>query len=304
MTTSQTVPVHAPRRIADALRGPGPVFSFEFFPPKTPGEARLLERTIGELVDLRPTFVSVTDRAGSAARGLTREVVARIGAETGLTAMAHLTCASTSRDELHAILSDLRDAGIVNVLALRGDPPRGETSFVPPANGFRYGSELIGFIRGEGFDFCLGSGCYPEGHSDSELRADDLANLKRKVEVGAEFLITQLFLDNAFYFDFVARAREAGITVPIIPGIMPITNFNQIPRFVREWGATVPFRLQLALERCDTPEELTALGVRWATAQCHELLARGAPGVHFYTLNRSTATRTVLEALRGGTAEG
>ena len=298
--TTQPTTIRSPRRIGDALRGPGPVFSFEFFPPNTPAEARTLQRTIRELVELKPAFVSVTDRAGSASRGLTREVVARIGDETGLTAMAHLTCVSQARDELRAILTDLRDAGIENVLPLRGDPPRGETEFVPRPDGFCHAYELIEFIRAEGFDFCLGGACYPEGHSECDDRAVDLDHLKRKVEAGAEFLITQLFLDNAFYFDFVARAREAGITAPIIPGIMPVTNFNQVPRFMREWGATIPFRLMLQLEKCDTPEQLFETGVRWATAQCRELLARGAPGIHFYTLNRSPATRMILETIRAG----
>ncbi len=235
--TTQRSRTTSPRRIADALRGPGPVFSFEFFPPKTKAEARTLEATIAELVPLRPAFVSVTDRAGSAARGLTREVVARLGTEIGLTAMAHVTCVAQSRDELRAILADLRDAGIENVLPLRGDPPRGETTFVPPPDGFAHADELVRFVRGEGFDFCLGGACYPEGHSETDDLTADLVNLERKVEAGAEFLITQLFLDNAYYFDFVARARAAGITVPIIPGIMPVTSFTQVPRFTREWGA-------------------------------------------------------------------
>lgn len=291
-------PARSPARIIDALRGPGPVFSFEFFPPKTPGEARTLERTITELVPLAPAFVSVTDRAGSAAQGLTRELVTRIIAETGLIAMGHLTCVAHSRDAMRTVLSEMRTAGIQNVLPLRGDPPRGETAFTPPPDGFAHADELVRFIRAEGFDFCLGGACYPEGHAECDDRDTDLANLKRKVDAGVEFLITQLFLDNAFYFDFVARARAAGITVPIIPGIMPITNFNQIPRFVREWGATIPFRLQRRLERCDTPEQLFTVGVQWATAQCRDLLARGAPGIHFYTLNRSPATRMILESLR------
>ncbi len=295
--TSQLSLTRSPRRIVDALRGTGPVFSFEFFPPKSPGEARLLERTITELVDLRPTFVSVTDRAGSAAQGLTREVVARIGAETGLTAMAHLTCRVHSRDEMRAMLADLRDAGVENVLALRGDPPPGGP-FVPPVDGFGYADQLVRFIREEGFDFCLGGACYPEGHIECADRAEDIANAKHKVEAGVDFLITQLFHENAYYFDFVARAREAGITVPIIPGVMPVTNLKQIPRFTREWGVTIPTRLLLALERCETDAEVFDVGVRWATTQCRELLARGAPGIHFYTLNRSPATRLVLEAIR------
>ncbi len=296
--TTQRSRTTSPHRITDALRARGPVFSFEFFPPRTTAEARTLEATIADLVPLAPAFVSVTDRAGSAARGLTREVVARLGSETGLTAMAHLTCVAQSRDELRTILADLRDAGIENVLPLRGDPPRGETAFVPPPNGFAHADELVRFIRAEGFDFCLGGACYPEGHSETDDLAADLAHLRRKLDAGVEFLITQLFLDNAYYFDFVARARAAGITVPIIPGIMPVTSFTQIPRFTRDWGATIPFRLALALEKCDTPEDVFNVGVRWATVQCRDLLARGAPGIHFYTLNRSPATRMILESLR------
>jgi len=296
--TNATMVSRSPRRIADALKQPGPAFSFEFFPPKTGGEARLLERTITDLSPLRPSFISVTDRTGSAARGLTREVVTRIGADTGLAVMAHVTCAANPRDQIRSILADLRDNGVENVLPLRGDPARGDDAFMPPADGFAYADELVRFIRAEGFDFCLGGACYPEGHQDCDDRDLDLANLKRKVDAGVEFLICQLFLDNAFYFDFVARARAAGITVPIIAGIMPVTNLRQIPRFSRDWGATIPFRLALQLERCTTDEQVFDVGVRWATAQCRDLLARGAPGIHFYTLNRSPATRIVLETLR------
>ena len=298
--TTHLAATRAPRRIADLLRNPGPVFSFEFFPPKTPAGVRALERTIADLAGLQPSFVSVTYGAGGSTRALTRDIVTRITAETGLTAMAHLTCVGHARDELRAILADLRDAGVENVLALRGDPPRGETAFVPTPDGLAHADELVRFIRAEGFDFCLGGACYPEGHLECEDRGEDFANLRRKVEAGVDFLITQLFFDNAHYFDFLLRAREAGVSVPIIPGVMPITDFVQIQRFTRLCGATIPTRLTLALERCDTPEDVFAVGVRWATAQCRELLARGAPGIHFYTLNKSPATRMVLEALRGG----
>lgn len=289
-----------PRHIVDALHGPGPVFSFEFFPPKTAGEARLLERTIAELADLEPTFVSVTDRAGSAAQGLTREVAARIASETGFSVMGHLTCRAHARDRMRAMLADLRDAGIDNVIALRGDPPAGDTPFTPPADGFTWAEELIRFIRAEGFDFCIAAACYPEGHPEAEDRAADIGHLIRKVDAGVDFLITQLFLENAYYFDFVAQARARGITTPIIAGIMPITNLKQVPRFTREWNVTIPTRLLLQLERCSTDAEVFDVGLRWATAQCRELLARGAPGIHFYTLNRSPAARRVLESLKKG----
>lgn len=282
------------------LREPGPIFSFEFSPPKTPAGARTLERTLTDLATLQPAFVSVTYGAGGSTRALTRDLVAGISESTGLTAMAHLTCVGHSRDELRAILAGLHDAGVENVLALRGDPPRGETVFTPAPDGPAHADELVSLIRAEGFPFCLGGACYPEGHQDSDDRDQDLLNLKRKVDAGVEFLITQLFFDTAYYFDFVTRARQAGITAPIIPGVMPITDFAQIQRFTRQCGATIPTRLTLALEQCDTPEDVLRVGVRWATAQCRDLLARGAPGVHFYTLNRSPATRLVLEALRGG----
>ncbi len=293
-------PVACPqRRIADLLRAGGPLFSFEFFPPRTEAAARTLARTVAELAPLNPAFVSVTYGAGGSTRTLTLETVSRIRAETGITVMAHLTCVGHDRAELRRILTELRDAGVRNLMDLRGDPPQGETTFMPPADGFAHADELIRFVRAEGFDFCIGAACYPEGHLESEDRAQDLAHLVGKVAAGAEFLITQLFYDNAFYFDFLRRARAAGIAVPIIPGIMPITDAAQVQRITRLCGATIPTRLQVQLERCETADEVFQVGLRWATEQCRELLAEGAPGVHFYTLNRSPATRRILQALRG-----
>ncbi len=285
-------------RISETLRAGRPVFSFEFFPPRTPAAARTLERSIADLAPLAPGFVSVTYGAGGSTRALTRETVTRITAETGIPAMAHLTCTGHSREELRAILRDLADSGVQNLMALRGDPPRGEVVFTPAADGFAHADELIRFVRAEGFDFCIGGACYPEGHPDLDDRDADLANLRYKVEAGAEFLITQLFFDNAHYFDFLTRLRAAGIETPVIPGVMPIQDVAQIQRMTRMCGATIPTRLLLQLERCATSAEAEAVGVRWAIAQCRELLARGAPGIHFYTINRSPATRTVLEALR------
>jgi methylenetetrahydrofolate reductase (NADPH) len=298
MTPSQ--PVARPQqRIADLLCAGGPSFSFEFFPPRSDAAARALARTVAELAPLNPAFVSVTYGAGGSTRALTLETVGRLSAETGITVMAHLTCVGHDRAELRRILADLRRAGVRNLMALRGDPPRGEATFVPPADGFAHADELIRFIRTEGFDFCIGAACYPEGHLESEDRAQDLAYVQRKVAAGAEFLITQLFYDNAFYFDFLRRARAIGMTVPIIPGIMPITDVAQVQRITRLCGATIPIRLQLQLERCETADEVFQVGLRWAIAQCRELLAGGAPGIHFYTLNRSPATRRILEAIRG-----
>jgi len=286
---------------AAAKRRAAPCFSFEFFPPKTPeGEAQLFE-ALHDLKDLGPGYVSVTYGAGGSTREKTVDLTARIRRETGIEAMAHFTCVGHSRDEAREVLGRIRDAGIENVLTLRGDPPKGATGFTPAPNGFRYASEMVEFLRAEGFRFCVGAACYPEGHPESETKEKDLQNLRRKVDAGVDFLVTQMFFDNAFYFDFVERARAAGVSVPIVPGIMPITNAEQIARFTRMCGATVPMRLQLQLEKLrDDPAAATALGVAHATVQCAELLARGVPGIHFFTLNRSPATRMIVTALQIG----
>jgi methylenetetrahydrofolate reductase (NADPH) len=286
-------------KIRNRLNPSNPCFSFEFFPPKTDeGTANLL-KTLEDLVPLEPGFVSVTYGAGGSTRDRTVELVTRIKQTTGIEAMAHLTCVGHSREELRELLQRLAAAKIDNVLPLRGDPPKGQTSFVATEGGFRYASELVQFIREEDFNFCLGGACYPEGHPETASRDDDLRYLKAKVDAGLDFLITQLFFDNAFYFDFVERARRAGINVPIVPGIMPITNYEQVHRFTRMCGATVPMRLGLQLERVkDQPEAVVQLGVAHATVQCMELLARGVPGIHFYTLNKSPATRMIVGALR------
>jgi methylenetetrahydrofolate reductase (NADPH) len=287
-------------RIAELLQRGKPCFSFEFFPPKDDDGVAALFTAIGELRELEPAFVSVTYGAGGSTRDRTVELVGRIRRVVGVEAMAHLTCVGHSRAELAAVLDRLGKDGVDNVLALRGDPPRGQAEFTPAADGFRYASELVEFIRGRGDPFCLGGACYPEGHLECSDREADLAHLRRKVDAGLDFVITQLFFDNAFYFHFIERARAAGIRVPIVPGIMPITNAAQIERFVRMCGATIPMRLALELERRrDDHEAVLQLGVAHATLQCAELLARGAPGVHFYTLNRSKATRMILSALRG-----
>jgi methylenetetrahydrofolate reductase (NADH) len=286
-------------RIADRLRHGPPCFSFEFFPPKSEEGVAQLFTTLRELSDLQPGFVSVTYGAGGSTRQLTVDLVSRIKRETGIEAMAHLTCVGHSRNELADILERLRAADMSNVLALRGDPPKDEATFVPAPDGFAHANELMQFIRARGFEFCLGGACYPEAHLESEGLDFEIEHTRRKVDHGADFLITQLFFDNAFYFHFVERARKAGITCPIVPGLMPITNFAQIERITRMCGATVPMRLRLALEqRKDDPEAILQLGVAHATLQAADLLAHGAPGVHFYTLNRSRASRMIVTALQ------
>ena len=286
-------------RIPDRLRDSTPCFSFEFFPPKTDDGVKSLFEALRELAPLEPAFASVTYGAGGSTRQRTVEVATRIKSETGIEPMAHLACVGHTRGEMGEILDRLGHAGVENVLCLRGDPPRDQPLYYAVTDGFRYASELLSFTRGGQWGFSTGGACYPEGHLENPSREDDLLRLKAKVEAGAEFLITQLFFDNAFYFDFVARARAAGITVPIIPGIMPLTTFEQIERITRMCGATIPIRLRLELERRkDDHEAVLQLGVAHATVQCIELLARGAPGIHFYTLNRSRATRMILTALR------
>ena len=275
-----------------------PVFSFEFFPPKTDDGVRQLFEAISHLRELEPTFVSVTYGAGGSVRTRTVDLVTRIRRELDIEPVAHLTCVDATVDDLQGILDGLRDAGIDNVLALRGDPPEGVDRFVPTAGGLAHGSELMELITAR-YGFCVGGACYPEKHPGSADADEDVRSAKRKEDAGASYLITNLFFDNRMYFEFVPRARAAGVTVPIIPGIMPVTNVGQIRRFTSKIGATIPEALLDALRsREDDPEAVLQLGVAWATLQCAELLAGGAPGVHFYTMNRSPATRAILSALR------
>src|SRR5919202_1787417 len=280
--------------------GGEPSFSFEFFPPRSEEGERNLDAALAELSRLQPTFVSVTyGAAGSPAqRQKTIEIVSRVKADHGLEAMAHLTCVNATVGDLRATLDRMRDAGIENVLALRGDPPGGTGEWSATEGGLRYSRELIALIREE-YDFTIGAACFPEIHIHAESAESDLRYCREKVEAGARFLITQLFFDNTVYWDFVARPREAGIDVPIIPGIMPITNVAQIKRFTELCGACIPDVLLRELDlRADQPEAVYDFGVAYATLQCAELLAAGAPGIHFYTLNRSPATRAIFSALR------
>jgi methylenetetrahydrofolate reductase (NADPH) len=285
-------------KIDQILSEQRPVFSFEFFPPKTDEGQRTLEGTLAELKEDRPEYVSVTYGAGGSTRERTVEITKWIKQDLGIEAMAHLSCVGEPTERLIELLQEIEDAGIDNVLALRGDPPRGETEWRPHPGGLHYSIELIELIRSR-FDFCVGAACFPEVHPEAESLEADLAFAKRKVDAGASFLITQLFFDNELYFEFIEAARGAGIEVPIIPGIMPITNLKQIKTITEMCGAAIPDELERELGgRADDPEAVAELGVAYATLQCSDLLARGAPGVHFYTLNRSPATRAILAALR------
>ena len=275
-----------------------PAYSFEFFPPKDDAGIANLFVTIKNLREIDPSFVSVTYGAGGSTRRKTIEITKTIKQATGIEAMAHLTCVGHSSAEIATILDEIEAAGIENVMTLRGDPPRGQTDFVPHPEGFPHANELVRFIRAHK-NFCLGVAGYPEGHPEAPSKEIDLVNLKRKVDAGAEFIITQLFFDNRHYFDFIARARPAGIDLPIIPGIMPITDLAQIKRFTQLCGAEIPSSLLAELEAVDGNKDAVAeVGIRYGIKQCLELLQNGAPGIHFYTLNKSLSTRTILESLR------
>jgi methylenetetrahydrofolate reductase (NADPH) len=284
-------------RVVDLLRVRRPFFSFEFFPPKSDQGVEALMATAKTLRALDPAYVSVTYGAGGSTRSRSVETALRIQREVGLEICAHVTCVGSSRDQLRSLFDELQAGGVRTIMALRGDPPRGETAFTPAAGGLTTSRELVQMLRSE-YDFGIGAGCYPETHPEAPDAYTDLIRLKAKVDAGVDFLVTQLFFDNDAYFDFVARARNAGIEVPIVPGIMPIGNFAQIDRFTKTIGASIPRRLRAALEeRKDDPAAVVDLGVAYATLQSADLIARGAPGVHFYTLNSSPATRAVVSAL-------
>ena len=286
-----------PKRISDCYAEDAPVFSFEFFPPKTDRGAENLMRTAAELkASVEPDFVSVTYGAGGSTRDRTHAIVSQIQNDLGLSTMAHQTCVASTADEVERSVADLVAAGIVNVLALRGDKPKGAEG--PPAGGFQHATDLIAFLQ-ERFDLSIGAACYPENHPESKGEEDELHWTMEKVRLGAKFLVTQLFFDNKDYLDFVDRVRAKGIQVPIVPGIMPVTNVAQIQRFTQMCGASLPEEFLDRLRPVqDDPGAVMAIGIEHAISQCRELLEAGAPGLHFYTLNKSHATRGILAALK------
>jgi methylenetetrahydrofolate reductase (NADPH) len=278
-----------------------PVFSFEFFPPKTDEGELALRDALSTLTELGPAFASVTYGAGGSSPSRTLSVTKWLKGELGIETMAHVTCLGATETEARRTLHELADAGIENVLALRGDVPHGRderpTQQRPPDQ-LTHAAQLVELATSQ-FSLCCGAACFPEGHPDSSDPLSELHFLKAKVDSGADFLITQMFFDNELYFRFVEAARFAGIDVPILPGIMPITNANQIKTVTSLCGATLPPALLEQLEqRADNTESVAELGVAYAALQCADLLAHGAPGIHFYTLNRSPATRAILSALK------
>jgi methylenetetrahydrofolate reductase (NADPH) len=282
-------------KISELYAAGRPVFSFEFFPPRTDRGAKSLYETIGELAQLQPDFVSVTCPLDKERRSLTFELVARIKREMGIESMAHLVTVHYTRDEVADVLTGLRASGVENVLALRGDMPEDvEPSRVRE---FQHASDLASFAKPYGFS--IGGAAHPEMHPDSVDWESELRGAVTKVEAGCAFLVTQLFFDNGDYYRYVERARAAGIDVPIVPGIMPVGSVGGIKRMAAMNGNRIPDALLTELERvADDAAAVHAMGVAWATAQCVDLLEHGVPGIHFYTLNQSPATRVILTALR------
>ncbi len=282
----------------DRLLGLGlPTISFEFFPPKTEQGFTSLYKTIDELHPLKPSYVSVTYGAGGSTREKTVELVSRIQNDLKIRAMAHLTCVGHTADEIGHVLDQLWNAGIRNVLSLRGDPPSGQSQFVATEGGFGYANELAAFVR-QRHDFCIGVAGYPEGHPQCLNKIRDMEHLKRKIDAGSDFVITQLFFDNEEFYRWRDAAYRMGIKVPLVAGIMPIGNVAQIKRFISMCGAKIPHPLLLRLECLEKdPEAVYAAGIEHAVEQCRDLLTNHVDGLHFYTLNKSKATVEIVKAL-------
>jgi methylenetetrahydrofolate reductase (NADPH) len=279
-------------RIADLYAADdGPVYSLEFFTPRNDAGRKALFRAVERLQVIKPGFVSITCGAAGTTRARTADLAIELQETFGLTAMAHLVCTGTTQLELEETLRHMQANGIDNILALRGDPPKGETDWTPVEGGFAHANELAAFVR-ERFSLGLGGACYPEKHHEAPSLAADIQNLRLKVEAGVEFLITQLFFDNDKYWSFVERVRAEGIEVPVVPGIMPVLNLTNLQRIASlSPGTSIPAELERALrEAGDDDQAALRAGVRFAANQCRALLAKGAPGIHFYTLNRSKAT--------------
>jgi methylenetetrahydrofolate reductase (NADPH) len=283
--------------IAEILTKEGPHFSFEFFPPKTEETAKSLFNSINELTSLKPSYVSVTYGAGGSARQLTQDLVLRIKKETNLTLVSHLTCVGSNMDEIKNVLDIYSSNGIENIMALRGDPPTGEI-FTPVKNGFTYASELVALIKKNYPKLGIGVAGFPEGHPATPNRLREIEYLKAKVEAGADYICTQLFFDNRDFYDFCERCEIAGIKVPIIAGIMPVTSRKGFIHMADlALGARFPAKLLRAVSRAENDEYLEKVGVHWATEQVMDLLDHNAKGIHFYTLNRSKSTLKIYEAL-------
>jgi len=286
------------RPISEFFAQQRPLRSLEFFPPKDGTGVEALRATATALKRISPDFVSVTYGAGGSTRERTAQVSEILRQECGFTVMPHLTCVGHSRAELSEVANRIYAGGFRNIMTLRGDPPKGETTFTPYKDGLRYASDLVSLLKQEHADFCLGVGGYPERHPEAASHDVDLINLKRKVDAGADFITTQLFFDNAVFFRFVDRCRAAGITIPIVPGIMPVLSLKQIQRFTTMCGATLPQKLITRLEAAaDNTDVVETIGIDWALTQIRDLLAHGAPGYHLYILNRAKGALALAAGL-------
>jgi len=283
-------------KIGDIIKARGGSLSFEFFPPKDAATEARLFQTIATLKSYGPTFVSVTYGAGGGTLRNTRKVILRIKEETSLTPMPHLTCVEQSHQDLENILKDYKRHGIENVLALRGDPPKGTDEFVAHPDGYCYAIDLVRLVVLVG-GYSIGVAVYPEGHTEAPDLETDLYYTKQKINAGADFAITQMFFDNRFFYNFMERADKAGITIPIIPGIMPITDIEKIKRFSKMSGATLPSSIVAPMEKAASPQEALKLGIEFATKQCEDLRQNGVKYFHFYTLNQSQAITEIVNNL-------
>ncbi len=284
--------------IAEILAKPGIHFSFEFFPPKTARASEALFHAITELKSIDPAYVSVTYGAGGSTRDLTHDLILRLRRETDLTVVAHLTTIGATRDEVGEILQRYSEAGIDNIMALRGDPPKGSPGFFQPKDGFKHAIDLVRFVKKEFPHMGIGVAGFPEGHPETPNRLKEMDYLKEKVDAGADYICTQLFFQNSDYYDFRERCGLAGIKIPIIPGIMPITSISGMNRISElALGARIPAKLQRAISRTHDDYGVSKVGIHWATQQVFELFDRGVKGIHFYTLNKSRPTLKIYDAL-------
>jgi len=280
----------------DKIQRPEPTLSFEFFPPKTPDGWSALETTLQEVAQQLPDFVSVTYGAGGSTRQKTVSLVGQIQNDLGIETMAHLTCVGHSREELKEILEKIKTSNVRAIMALRGDPPSDQNRFVAHEGGFAHGSDLIRFIK-DHFDFVVGCACYPETHMEAADTEADLGYLKLKQDLGADFTVTQLFFDNTDFYRFRQRAQKAGVTIPIVAGIMPVTGLKQLDRFQKMCGCRIPAGLRKTLENA-SEETVVARGIEYGTTQCGDLLKNEVAGLHLYTLNKSVSSTAITENLR------
>lgn len=284
-------------KITEIFKKQTRTFSFEFFPPKNYLANIKFGINAGQLMKLSPSFVSVTYGAGGGTRGNTFKLVDLFQNDLNMTCMAHYTCVNATREKIAYDMRTLQDMGVENLMLLRGDKPKGEELIYPNPDGFNYASDLIAFVKDQ-YDFCIGAAAYPEKHKEAASIDEDIDNLKHKVDSGTDFLVTQMFFDNAYYLDFLNKTEQKGIDCRIIPGIIPITNINQIKKFSELSGATIPRNIMSKLEQFkDAPKDTYKMGIDLAVEQISELLDNGAPGIHFYTLNKSSAAINVYESL-------